>query len=112
MGAAEDAVVAHDPGGSRWTIAVEGEVVGELVYVDRGERRIVTHTAIDDAHGGKGLAGRLVADVVAEHERAGPPIVPLCPYVAGWLERHPDRAGVVAEDADAVAEAFLREGQG
>lgn len=55
-----------------------------------GPQRIFYHTTIADAYGGKGLASRLARYALDDTIEAGLPVVPVCPYIKGWLEKHPD----------------------
>ena len=41
---------------------------------------VITHTEVDPAYGGQGIACRLIEEVIAEARRAGKKIVPLCSY--------------------------------
>ena len=41
---------------------------------------VITHTEVDPAYGGQGIARRLIEEIVAEARRAGKKIVPLCSY--------------------------------
>ncbi len=52
----------------------------------------LVHTEVDDALEGQGVGSALVREALAYAEREALRIVPLCPFVAGWLERHPERA--------------------
>ncbi|MEU0492684.1 GNAT family N-acetyltransferase [Nocardiopsis sp. NPDC006139] len=73
----------------RYTISVDGEVVGFTKFVDADDRRrIFFHTEIDERFSGRGLAGTLVAEALAETRSLGLGIVPVCPYVARYVERH------------------------
>ena len=47
------------------------------------------HTEVDDAYAGQGLASKLVAFALADVRAQGRRIVPHCPYVAGWIKKHP-----------------------
>lgn len=106
-----DRRVVDDADGDRYVIEVDGEVVGRAEYTDVDGVRVFTHTEIADGHAGEGLGGALVAGAIDDVAARGTSIVPLCPFVASWLERHPERGGVVADDADAITRAFL-EGHG
>ncbi|MEE8599643.1 GNAT family N-acetyltransferase [Euzebya tangerina] len=89
-----DVVVEDVEERSRYQISVDGRTAGHAAYLDRGGRRIFVHTEIAEEFGGRGLGSRLVAyamDDVAARELA---IVPLCPFVAAWLEDHPERTDV------------------
>ncbi|MFY7066617.1 GNAT family N-acetyltransferase [Nocardiopsis changdeensis] len=73
----------------RYTISVDGEVVGFTKFVDADDRRrVFFHTEIDERFSGRGLAGTLVAEALAETRSLGLGIVPVCPYVARYVERH------------------------
>ncbi|CAL9567328.1 hypothetical protein SUDANB121_04785 [Nocardiopsis dassonvillei] len=75
----------------RYTISVDGEMAGFTQFVDAGDRRrIFFHTEIDERFSGRGLAGTLVSQALAETRSLGLGIVPVCPYVAGYVERHHD----------------------
>ncbi|GAA4790259.1 hypothetical protein GCM10023200_26440 [Actinomycetospora chlora] len=58
---------------------------------------VVVHTEVDDAYGGRGLAGRLVQAVFDAARAAGLPVVPRCPYARHWLGSHPDYLADVPE---------------
>ncbi|GAB3804505.1 GNAT family N-acetyltransferase [Micromonospora zhanjiangensis] len=71
----------------------EGLPVGRVDFVDSPEvdgERIVFHTEVDRKFGGRGLAGLLVREVLADSIRTSVTIVPLCPLFAGHLKRHGD----------------------
>ncbi|NEY31859.1 N-acetyltransferase [Streptomyces sp. PRKS01-65] len=87
--------VRHAPDRSRYEIAVDGETAGFTAYRDRGERqRVFYHTKIYDAFSGQGLASRLVREALSDVRRTGRRIVPVCPYVRGFLEKHQDFADI------------------
>jgi predicted GNAT family acetyltransferase len=47
-----------------------------------------THTEIDDAYQGQGLGLRLAAVALADAVARDLTVIPLCPYMARYLERH------------------------
>ncbi|WP_137875514.1 GNAT family N-acetyltransferase [Rhodococcus sp. Q] len=92
--------------GDRYEITVGGEVAGLTQYLDHDNQRIFFHTEVDDRFAGQGLAGILVHDALAATIAAGRRIVPICPYVAKYLTKHPELADsvdpVTAEAVSAV----------
>jgi hypothetical protein len=46
---------------------------------------------------GRGIAGKLVQAMAADARTQGFRIVPRCPYVASWFDRHPEEADLRAE---------------
>lgn len=72
-----------------------GEVAGRTYYIDRGEDRIFFHTVVDERFGGRGLGTILVREALEATREAGGDgdngvhtVVPICPMVAGYLEKH------------------------
>ncbi|MEV0891843.1 GNAT family N-acetyltransferase [Promicromonospora sp. NPDC050262] len=71
---------------------LDGGAVGEGVGDDGGvgHDRIFFHTEVDDAYGGRGLAGILVREALADSIRRNIVVVPVCPVFAAHLEKHGD----------------------
>lgn len=85
----------HDPDGSRFVVTVDGGEKGFTVYRHRGGRWIFVHTEIDDSVGGLGLGSTVVRTALDHIRTTGESVVPLCPFVAGWIERHPEYEDLV-----------------
>lgn len=70
--------------------------IGEEAYVDvaNGEtqQRVMYHTAVSEDYGGQGLASVLVRFAVEHAIGEGLTVVPVCPYVVKWLEKHGEYA--------------------
>ncbi|MEU7382318.1 MULTISPECIES: GNAT family N-acetyltransferase [unclassified Streptomyces] len=78
----------------RYEILVDGERAGLAAYRDHGDQRVFYHTVVDDAFAGQGLASRLVQEALTDVRESGKRIVPVCPYVAGFLKRHEEFADI------------------
>lgn len=90
--------VSDAPDRHRYEAAVDGRVAGFAAYADTDQGvRVFTHTEVEPAYGGRGVGGALVRgaldDVRARHLAARP----LCPFIAGWIDRHPEYADLVAD---------------
>jgi predicted GNAT family acetyltransferase len=81
----------------RYTIAVDGKEVGRAEFLDRGERRIFTHTEVDKDYEGRGLATILIAEALQETRHAGKRIVPKCPTVVAYVEKHNEYQDIVVD---------------
>lgn len=57
-----------------------------------GDTITFTHTVVPEEAEGHGVGSRLVAGALAEARARGLKVVPQCPFVAAYLERHPDAA--------------------
>jgi predicted GNAT family acetyltransferase len=77
----------------------DGALAGFAQYVLRGGRVIFVHTEIDDAYEGKGLGSRLAAGALDDVRRHGHLVVPLCPFIASYIEHHPEYADLVDQAA-------------
>lgn len=81
-------VVSEDTDGRRYTLVLDGHVIGFTEFRDRGEQRIFFHTEIDDAYAGHGLSSVLVTAALDDVRARGRRVVPVCPLVAKFLTKH------------------------
>ena len=82
----------------RRSAAYDGEkCVGFAEIEDEDGRRVITHTEVDPAYGGQGIARRLIEEVIAAARRDGAKIVPLCSYAAKMMRRTDEYADVLAD---------------
>ena len=80
--------VRHDPDRNSFVIDVDGSERGRTVYRHRNGAWIFVHTETDDAFAGRGLGSQLVRAALDHVRSVGESVVPLCPFVAGWIGRH------------------------
>ena len=93
---AMDATVRDDPARSRYELATpDGPAVA--AYEREADRLILTHTVVPSSQEGRGVATRLIAGVLADARARGLRIVPVCPFVSAYLQRHPGERDLVAE---------------
>ena len=85
-------ITRHDSGAhGEYRAAVPGsDAIGRLTYQRRGNTLIADHTLVPPEIGGKGVAARLVAALIADAREAGDKIVPQCSYVEAAFRRHPE----------------------
>ncbi|MBT2230829.1 GNAT family N-acetyltransferase [Nonomuraea sp. NEAU-A123] len=74
---------------SRFEIFVDGTVAGFADYRLLPTKIVFTHTEVLPEYEGQGLAGKLVGHALDASRDTGLRVVPLCPYVAKYIERHP-----------------------
>ena len=88
--------VSDAPERSRYELIDDaGEVLGHVRYRHDGDVLDLLHTEIDDGHEGEGLGGTLARGVLDDARGRGLRIRPTCPFIAGWIEKHPDYADLV-----------------
>jgi predicted GNAT family acetyltransferase len=79
----------------RYEATVDGEIIGVARYVRRGGRTIFVHTEVDGDHEGEGVGSALVAAALDTERAAERPVVPLCPFVRTYIERHTEYSDLV-----------------
>lgn len=83
-----DITVTRDDDASRYELRRDGVLAGFAEFDRRpGEIRF-THTEVDPAFQGQGLAGILAAEALTDAAASGDEIVPYCPYIARYLQTH------------------------
>ncbi|HEY2717084.1 MAG TPA: GNAT family N-acetyltransferase [Solirubrobacterales bacterium] len=87
--------VRDDREGERYVIEVDGEPAGFAQYRDRGRAIAFVHTEIDDRHEGQGLGGRLVSAALDDVRSRGLAVLPFCPFVRSYIQRHPEYLDLV-----------------
>lgn len=110
--------VREVPDQSRYVLIDRGpdgtlsDEIGEVSYADVGDERVLYHTGVSETYSGKGLGSKLVRAVVDDIVAAGKRIVPVCPYIAAWLPKHPQYADHVVESrSEHVAAVKARTGR-
>ena len=96
-----DNEVVDRPEQHRFEIVADGTVAGSADYQLRGADIMFTHTEIDEAYEGKGLGSVLVRHALDAARERELNVLPLCPFVRSWIERHPDYLPLVPESARA-----------
>lgn len=84
--------VVHDEEKHRYEAWSGDTLAGVAEYRERADRTIFTHTEVDAAFEGQGVAKALAATALEETVKRGRVIVPLCPFIASYLRKHPDLA--------------------
>ncbi|MDA0160113.1 N-acetyltransferase [Solirubrobacter ginsenosidimutans] len=86
------------PDQHRYEIHVSDELAGFVQYRRREGLIAFIHTEIDARFEGQGLASQLIAAVLGEARSAGVAVLPFCPFVNGYISRHPEYVDLVPED--------------
>ena len=97
--------VVDEPGRQRYEARLGDEVAAYLEYRAVGERTILVHTEVAAAMEGRGIGSRLVAGALDDLRSRGRRITVKCPFVAAFLERHPDYRDLVAEPPETAGPA-------
>jgi uncharacterized protein len=60
---------------------------------------VMTHTEVPDSMRGEGVGGELVRQALDDVRARGEAVVAECPFVASWVEEHPDYQDLLADTA-------------
>jgi uncharacterized protein len=87
--------VVDAPDASRYELRLEGDLIGVAVYRRRPDRIVFIHTEVAEAYEGHGYASVLATTALDDARRQGVAVVPLCPYIAAYIARHPEYQDLV-----------------
>jgi hypothetical protein len=87
--------VADNPADERYEVRVDGELAGFAQYRLRRGLIAFTHTKVEDRFEGRGLGGRLVSFALDDARCRGLAVLPFCPFVNGYIQRHREYADLV-----------------
>ena len=99
---AEDYKLIDNEEKHRYEFQIDGKIA-EIDYIksSNGEiyleriRVYLVHTEVPASLGGKGVGSQLAEKALADIERQGLRLVPLCPFVAGYIHKHPEWKRIV-----------------
>ena len=100
--------VVPNPAEQRFEIHVDGVTAGHSDYSRKGDLLIFTHTEIAPAFGGRGLGSTLARGALDAVRASGEAIVPLCPFIADFVEKHPEYDEMVDHECLAYLESRPR----
>ena len=84
-------VVTDNPDEQRFEARVDGALAGFAEYKLREGVIVFTHTEVDDAYEGRGVGSVLARQALDAVREAGERrVVPRCPFIKAWIDRHPD----------------------
>jgi predicted GNAT family acetyltransferase len=83
--------VRDNPDESRFEAYVDGHLAGISAYIVAHGTLNFVHTEVDDAFEGQGIASALVRQALDQlREREGLRVTASCPFVRGWMRKHPE----------------------
>jgi predicted GNAT family acetyltransferase len=92
-----ETTVRDAPDADRYEIRGGDRLLGVAEYRRDGDEIRFTHTEVDPDSGESGLGSKLVQAALDDVRGKGLRVVPLCSFVRGWIERHPDYSDLVAD---------------
>jgi uncharacterized protein len=83
------AEIADNTALHRFELHVDGETA-IVVYERAGDLLRLIHTEVPELLEGKGMGSKLVGAVLRFAQENKVSVVPLCPFVAQYMKRHPE----------------------
>lgn len=87
--------VADNPDESSYDAYLDGRLVGVAAYQLEPDKITFTHTEVDEAYEGEGVGSALARFALDDARRRGLAVEPRCPFIASWIDRHPDYRDLV-----------------
>jgi len=86
-----DPVVTDNQDAKRFEAHVDGHLAGFADYQLTDELVVFTHTEVDAAFEGQGVGSAIARYALDQLVAAGTrKALPVCPFIKGWIERHPE----------------------
>jgi predicted GNAT family acetyltransferase len=81
---------------NRYELRVDGDLAATYYRIADGVITFI-HTEVPDALAGRGVGGKLVKGALDQVRAAGLKVVPQCPFVRAYIEKHPDYADLLKQ---------------
>lgn len=89
--------IENDQAAQRWEAHVD-QYVAVAEYRRRGNTIFFIHTEVPHELEGQGVASKLIKTALDDASAQHLAVVPFCPFVAGYIRRHPDYKALVPPD--------------
>ena len=88
--------VVHNAVARRFEMNLEGKLAFSK-YLLVGEKMIIEHTEVPEELEGRGIAGTIVRAALNYAREQRLKVMPLCPFTASFIHRHPQFQDLVLE---------------
>ena len=87
--------VTNDVAEQEFSLTVEGRRA-VAAYQREGDRIVFTHTNVPPEIEGRGVGSKLIRGALDAVRDFGLKVVPQCPFVAAYIEKHPEYRDLLA----------------
>jgi len=87
--------VRDNPARHRFELEVDGHLAVAVYSLAPGVITFI-HTEVPQALGGRGVGSRLAKGALAQVRARGLKVVPRCPFIRGYIEKHPEWQDLLA----------------
>jgi len=85
--------VRDNESAKQYELLRDDNVVGHATYTRDGARLVVNYVEVDPSLEGRGYGSQLCAGLLADARTRGLEVVPVCPFLAWYMERNPSPQG-------------------
>jgi predicted GNAT family acetyltransferase len=85
---------------SRFELLRDGQPIGALSYTFDGEATVLQRIEVAERYSGQGLARQFTEATLGQLASGEEPVIPVCPFVRGYMLRHPKWQGLVPAHHD------------
>jgi predicted GNAT family acetyltransferase len=88
----------------RYEARIGDGLAGYATYLRTPQLIAFVHTEVDNAYEGRGVGSALARTALDEARDQGLRVVAVCPFIAGWIDRHPDYQDLLYETSSDVSD--------
>ncbi|MBI1890469.1 MAG: N-acetyltransferase [Burkholderiales bacterium] len=88
----------NNPLQSRYELIADGQVVGIAEYSVQDNAIRLLHTEVLPGNEGKGYGSQLARQLLDELAHQKKQVVPLCEFMAGYIQKHPEYATLLTSE--------------
>lgn len=90
----EDYKLIDNKENNRYEFQIDGKIA-EIDYIKSDGEIYFVHTEVPASLGGKGVGSQLAEKALEDVDRQELRLVPLCPFIAGYIKKHPEWKRIV-----------------
>ena len=90
--------VVHNLAKNRFETWIDSQL-SKLDYLLDEDTIVMTHVGVYPEHRGQGVAGKLAEVALNYAEKNSLRVIPMCPYVAAYIRRHPQYIDLTKQKA-------------
>lgn len=87
-------IVRNNTDKNRYELSVDGYLAATYYRLADGVITFI-HTEVPDALAGRGVGSKLIKGALDQVRASGLKVVPQCPFVRAYIEKHPDYADLL-----------------
>lgn len=86
--------IIDNPARQRYELSADGHVA-HVDYLRVPGSITFTHTIVPEELSGRGIGSKLARRVLDDARKAGEKVIPQCPFVAAYIDKHPEYQDLV-----------------